>query len=211
VMGLPWYGYDWLGTNGAGVTYTQAMVKAQTAGAAIGRDTNGEATFSYSGRTVYFQDAASYRRKVDGILARHPNIRGFAHWRVGAEDPAIWPILSQLRTSGSTGTTLPPPPDFMIEGPSALTAAAGSQTSATYSFLRINGFSGLVMVAVRVIDPYGATPSINGMTMTIAVPATTAAGSYRMMLTMSGGGITREQLVTLTVPKPVSSKRRAVR
>src|SRR5687768_7353479 len=65
ILGLPWYGYDWLGTDGTTVTYADAMAIAQHAGATVTRDVNGEATFTYAGRTVFFQDFTSYRTKVD--------------------------------------------------------------------------------------------------------------------------------------------------
>src|SRR5205823_2418466 len=65
MIALPFYGYDWSGTNARGVSYAAAMQGAQTQGATIAHDVNGEATYSYgSGNVVYFQDATSYQRKV---------------------------------------------------------------------------------------------------------------------------------------------------
>jgi spore germination protein len=117
IVGLPWYGYDWLGTKGTSVIYTEAMATAQRNGVAIGHDVNGEATYSYSGRTVYFQDAASYSRKVDAVLAKHPGIGGFAAWRAGAEDPAIWTRVASLRGGSTTSPALPAPqPEAPAEG-----------------------------------------------------------------------------------------------
>ncbi len=97
ILGLPWYGYDWLGKDGDSVTYAEAMTRAQRAGVTVEYDANGEATFSYAGRTVFFQDAVSYERKVLAIVEKHPRIGGFAHWRVGAEDPALWQRVAELR------------------------------------------------------------------------------------------------------------------
>ena len=97
IIGLPWYGYDWLGMDGDSVTYAEAMARAQSAGAVIGRDEHGEATFSYDGRTVFFQDAVSYEQKILAIVQKHSKIGGFAHWRVGAEDPATWAKVAQFK------------------------------------------------------------------------------------------------------------------
>jgi spore germination protein len=201
MMALPWYGYDWLGTQGTDVTYASALAKAQTSGVTVGRDENGEATFTYGQRTVFFQDATSYRRKVDAILARHSGIGGFAHWRVGAEDPATWDIVEQLHTSGTVPAELPAK-DFAINGPSQLSALAGATAAAQYGFLAINGFTGPVSVSMRAADPFGGSVAVSGTSVTVNVPATTPAGAYRFTLTMTGGGITHEQLVTLTVLVP---------
>jgi len=106
LIGLPLYGYDWTGTTGRGVTYNQAMQTAQSQGAAITHDANGEATYSYNGHTVYFQDATSYARKVEMLKQKHPAIGGFAHWALGQEDPAVWNVIA----GGVTAPATPPPP-----------------------------------------------------------------------------------------------------
>ena len=111
MIGLPWFGHDWSGTNATSVTYASAMTL--TNGAAPSRDANGELTFTYGGHVVYFQDAESYARKVDAVLAKHPAIGGFAHWAAGQEDPSVWPKVASLRNGGSSGATpapLPPKP-----------------------------------------------------------------------------------------------------
>ena len=209
IMALPWYGYDWLNQNGVGVTYAEATARAQSAGVTVGHDVNGEATYSYSGRTVFFQDASSYKRKVDSLTAAHPGIGGFAAWRVGAEDPAIWPIVAQLRLNGSTPIEQPAK-DFAISGPTSLSVTAGTNVSAQYSYVGINGFADAVTVTTRVVDAFGgtvslSTPSISSSsstTMTVAVPATTAANTYRVAVTMAGGGVTHEQIVSVRVSAP---------
>jgi spore germination protein len=107
LIGLPLYGYDWSGTTGRGVTYNQAMQGAQNQGATIAHDANGEATYSYNGHTVYFQDAISYARKVEMLKQKHPAIGGFAHWALGQEDPAVWGVI---KTGGSGSAPATPPP-----------------------------------------------------------------------------------------------------
>ncbi|HJQ37743.1 MAG TPA: glycosyl hydrolase family 18 protein [Thermoanaerobaculia bacterium] len=209
MIGLPWYGYDWLGTAGVGVTYAQAMSKAQSAGIAVGRDANGEATYTYDGRTVFFQDAESYRRKVESIIARHGGIGGFAHWRVGAEDPAIWDVVGELHllAGGSSPTTTIPPKDFRIEGPSEIAMIAGTESSTRFGFLGINGFTGPVNLSATPLDPWSGTLFTNGTSLVVK---TAVAGTYRIALTMTGGGITRESVVTLRVSAAKIAKRRSV-
>ena len=109
-VGLPWYGYDWIASSGKSLLYTEAVALAQQNGATIHRDpASGEAVFNYAGRTVYFQDAIAYATKVDAVIAKHPRIGGFAHWRAGGEDPAIWAKVQLLSGSGTTSPVEPVP------------------------------------------------------------------------------------------------------
>jgi spore germination protein YaaH len=110
MIGLPWYGYDWSGGSAAAVTYASAMQIAANNGITPSRDANGELTFTYAGHTVFFQDAESYARKVNAVIAKHPYVGGFAHWRAGAEDPATWTKIASMRNSGTSGATPPPQP-----------------------------------------------------------------------------------------------------
>jgi len=104
VFGLPWYGYDWLGTNATSLTFADAESPAQRVGATITHDADGEATFTYSGHSA--------------------SIAGFAHWRAGAEDPAIWDEVATLKT-GSNSPATPAPQDFAISGPAAMVVNRG--------------------------------------------------------------------------------------
>ncbi|HEV2719010.1 MAG TPA: glycosyl hydrolase family 18 protein [Thermoanaerobaculia bacterium] len=107
IVGLPWYGYDWTTAgNGALASYASATLTAQNNGVAVGHDVNGEATYSYDGHTVYFQDASSYAKKVDLIKQKHGGVAGFAHWAAGVEDPAVWNVI---RDSGVPAPAGPPP------------------------------------------------------------------------------------------------------
>jgi GH18 family chitinase len=108
VVGLPWYGKDWAGTSASSTTYPKAMNLAAANSATIGRDANGEATFTYSNHTVFFNDAYSYDRKADLVMQRHPNVAGFAHWANGQEDPAVWTRVGALKTqTGPVPTPVP--------------------------------------------------------------------------------------------------------
>jgi spore germination protein YaaH len=101
IVALPFYGYDWVGTSAKNLTYATAMKLAQTNGATVTRDANGEATFTYGGtHTVYFQDATSYIRKIEVLQKKHWRIRGVAAWCAGQEDPEVWKTLGMLHSVG---------------------------------------------------------------------------------------------------------------
>lgn len=81
------------------VTYTQAMNRAGRYGVEVRFD---EATqtpmFAYTDdqgvpHEVWFENADSIRAKMN--LAAQLGIRGLALWRLGMEDPAMWPMLEE--------------------------------------------------------------------------------------------------------------------
>ncbi len=221
ILGLPWYGYDWLGTDGTTVTYAGAMTIAQRVGAAVTRDVNGEATFTYEGRTVFFQDFTSYKTKIDFITKNYPAIAGFAAWRVGSEDPAIWPVVRELTMQAAGSAPVKGPAmSFAVDGPRQLKLVAGEATAAEYAYVGINGFDLNVTASIKVLDEFGGTVALSSPTVTatsgtkllVSVPKSTPAGSYRILVKMSGAGIRHEKIVTLNVEAPAppkSSKRRA--
>ena len=221
ILGLPWYGYDWLGTDATTVTHAQAVATAQSKGVTINRDaTGGEATYTYEGRTVYFQDAEAYRRKVELIKSSYPGIAGFAAWRVGAEDPAIWTVVGQLGAQSDRGAPVTSAPkDFALTGPGELAVTAGEETFGTYGYTGINGFTTTVTATVSIVDPFGGTvrlttPAVTPTaptSLTVSVPRTTAAGTYRLVVRMSGGGVTHEKIVSLHVSAAPATRRRSVR
>ena len=210
IVGLPWYGYDWLAQRGDSVTFAEAMSRAQSAGASVGRDANGEATFTYGSRTVYFQDAASYRRKVEAILAKHPDIGGFAHWRVGAEDPATWDVVAELHTSGASPIG-PPAKDFAIDGPGEISVSAGTKATAQFGYIAINGFNAPVTLTARTLESFTAPLTVDGTSLTVAIPANTAPGLYRVLVTLSGGAVSHDHLLLVRVSAAKFTKHRAVR
>jgi spore germination protein len=181
MVGLPWYGYDWLDTSATDVTFASGTSRANSLGITPSRDGNGEVTFSYNGHIVFFQDAQSYAAKVDAVLAKHKGIAGFAHWRVGSEDPATWTKIASLRSGGSTsdggtgtgsgtgtgtgsgtGTgggsgVTPVPTDFLVNGPDALAVTAGDAATASFTITPINSYNETTVVQVQAIDPIDAS------------------------------------------------------
>jgi spore germination protein len=97
LIGLPWYGYDWLGKTAKPVSFDDARKLAEASGATVQRDVNGEPFFTYADHIVYYQDAESYGRKVRQVLRNHRSVAGIAHWHSGNEDPAVWERVGELR------------------------------------------------------------------------------------------------------------------
>ena len=216
IIGLPWYGYDWLGKAATDLVYLDAVALAQRVGAQVTHDVNGEATFTYSGRTVYYQDALSYSTKINAIVAKHPKIGGFAHWRAGGEDPATWSDVARLR-GGSSSSPATPAGNFTMTGVLTLTAKAGQPAQAVYSITPIDGWSGTANVAIQQVDAFPGSLAIT-QTARVGAPATltatpnasAAAGSYRVKVRMTSGTLSSESTVTVQV-QPSDAKRRSAR
>jgi len=204
MMALPWYGYDWSRSAATtNMSYAKATLLAQTYGASIAHDANGEATFAYGDHTVYFQDATSYQKKVDLLKQRHGAIGGFAAWAAGVEDPSIWNII---RGASSTPATQPLPAEFSVAGPTSITVTPGSSSSADYRVVPINGFSDATNVTL--VSPTGFSGSITGAssvsaggTATIRATANLNAlpGDYQLTIRFTSGTLTHDQVVSLTV------------
>ena len=205
VFGLPWYGYDWSGTNASGVTFDQAQNLALSTGAAISHDADGEATFSYSGHVVYFQDASSYSKKVAYLTSRHPGIAGFAHWRAGAEDPAIWDLVANLK-GGSSEPATPAPQDFSITGPSSIQVRRGATQTASFSVSAVNGFNDTAAVSATMIESFDGNVTTSASvrpgstaTVTVTAGAGAAPGTYRVRVRMTSGSLTHETTLSVVV------------
>lgn len=121
VLGLAGYGYDWsvhqVGSQWAqAITYSQAMSRLQEAQrrnphVQLQWDEKAQVPFfTYDDRIVYFENRDSLSHKLE--LARNRGLGGVALWRIGQEDPALWPLLqgyfgtAAARRSSPTGTAL---------------------------------------------------------------------------------------------------------
>lgn len=103
VLGIPLYGYDWIGSTGTPIDEQQATELASRYRAKLRYDATSEAPwFTYtddSGRQheVWFENARSTAVKLG--IARHAGIGGVFLWMTGPADPATWTAL---------GSTFPP-------------------------------------------------------------------------------------------------------
>ncbi|HUP64671.1 MAG TPA: glycosyl hydrolase family 18 protein [Thermoanaerobaculia bacterium] len=221
MIALPWYGYDWGTAGGKGITWSEATALANSTGSVIERDANGEPTFRYGSNTVFYQDGESYRRKVEHLTTRFPSLGGFAHWRAGAEDPATWSVIRDLRASGGAGASQPKG-SFTIAGGNRIEATGGQPASETFSIVAIDGFSSAVQARMELIDllpgsavfPAGTLQAGESATLTVTPAADAAAGTYRVKIIFEAETNRIEHIVSIEVAKievTTGSRGRAVR
>lgn len=149
VLGVPDYGYDWVGSKGKGITYSQAITAATTYKATIVEDANNGPHYTYwdsSGNyhEVWFQNANSVTTLIK--LANKYNVNGIAIWRLGGEDFNIYmairnafPVTQQTTTSdssttisqGTTGTTSTNSSSGTTEATGTTTTTSSSGTTGT--------------------------------------------------------------------------------
>jgi spore germination protein YaaH len=103
MLGVPTYGYDWVGTRGEVVSAVEAVELADEVGAEpVWDEASGSWTFGYERdgeqHTVWYEDARSLSAAQD--LAAEAGLRGVAIWQLGGEDPEVWPALATVTSSG---------------------------------------------------------------------------------------------------------------
>jgi spore germination protein len=112
LLGVPLYGYDWNTTTGPpakSVTYPAAMQLAARPGASAGYSTEHQAPWvkyvddNGHKHEVWFENGASFEAKLR--LVTDHRLAGFATWRLGHEDPAVWTVIAGLSTPA---TRIPP-------------------------------------------------------------------------------------------------------
>lgn len=97
-MGLPFYGYDWQGSQADSKVWDQIQQLIVRHDPEVERDATNEGHFvygTYRPRTVYFNDSLTLETKLDAIFAEYPDLAGVAIWRLGGEDPANWDVLRE--------------------------------------------------------------------------------------------------------------------
>jgi spore germination protein YaaH len=103
MLGVPTYGYDWVGTRGEVLNAADAVELAEEVGAEpVWDQSSASWTFGYDRdgeqHTVWYEDARSLGAAQD--LARDAGLRGVAIWQLGGEDPAMWPALAEVTGGG---------------------------------------------------------------------------------------------------------------
>ncbi len=97
VLGLAGYGYDWPRRGQArAVTYSQALSLVNSNKVSVKWDATAKVPyFRYGdGRQVWFENKQSISYKL-ALVTKH-NLAGVALWRLGQEDPGIWPIIADM-------------------------------------------------------------------------------------------------------------------
>jgi len=176
VVALGVYGYDWTLKDKTGpasadsVEFYDATQLAHDADAEVSFDDNAlNPTFGYEDdnhrkHVVWFLDAATFHNQVKVSDAYRPE--GYAVWRMGAEDPAIWNYLRQPYGSAKTADLdrIAPSTDVDFDGTGEVLHVASSPTPGQRT-IEIDPDTGLisdenykVMPTSYVIDRYGAHP-----------------------------------------------------
>jgi spore germination protein len=111
VLGINLLGYDWSGGRGATVDHQHAQALADKYGATIHRSDDGTPWFTYRNSSgdrheVWYEDARSAGAKLD--LVSEYELGGVFFWRLGGEDPTVWPAtcaaLDDYPTTRRSGT-----------------------------------------------------------------------------------------------------------
>jgi len=118
ILGVPLYGYDWDTTDGPparSVRYDQVQELQRRPGATSGYDdVEQEAWLRYTDdaghqHEVWHADVRSVTARLNLALDR--GLGGVALWRLGHEDPAIWPELGRLNTPATRIPAFPSTPE----------------------------------------------------------------------------------------------------
>lgn len=92
IIGVSAYGYDWKGNEGETITYVDAITRAEQNGAQIMYDEAVQAPhYKYKDHEVWFENDKSTAAKLDVVAKYNP--AGIALWRLGQEQPEIWPLV----------------------------------------------------------------------------------------------------------------------
>lgn len=89
-IGVPGYGYDWIGKKGDDITFQQFMA-LPGAGRAKRDPVSQELVLQHGNSTAYFCDSTAEACKI--TLARELGLRGVCLWRMGSEDPGWWALF----------------------------------------------------------------------------------------------------------------------
>ncbi len=141
-LGMSLYGYDWVGSRGEGVTHDVVTSRLASSGASrVWDSAAAEPTFSYtsggSAHTVYYADAQSVAARLSVVDTYA--LAGAAFWRLGGEDPAVWPAVRSRWGAGTTTQPAPAPPGYTATLLSPARAAAGGSGQHTVTVTNSTG------------------------------------------------------------------------
>jgi cellulose synthase/poly-beta-1,6-N-acetylglucosamine synthase-like glycosyltransferase/peptidoglycan/xylan/chitin deacetylase (PgdA/CDA1 family)/spore germination protein YaaH len=123
IIGIGNYGYDWHGNQYAdSLNFQDAVLAARDSDADIDfDDATGNAHFSYiendrSKHDVWFLDAVTAFNQIHAADMYRP--AGYALWKIGSEDPSVWPVMGRTYGASAPGSlhTIPVSQDVDFEG-----------------------------------------------------------------------------------------------
>ncbi len=123
IIGIGNYGYDWHGADYAeSLNFQDAVLAARDSEADIDfDDATGNAHFSYiendkSHHEVWFLDAVTAFNQIHAADIYKP--AGYALWRIGSEDPSVWPVMGRAYGAPPPASlhTIPTSEDVDFEG-----------------------------------------------------------------------------------------------
>ena len=179
--GLPTYGYDWNNTNPSdktGPMYLEAMATATKNNATVNWDaTNFAPWYTYSNRTVWFENARSTGYKLD--LTNKYNVGGVYLWRLGGEDPLTYSVIKDKFAVAPPPPPPPPPPvtyksTVLTDSPLAywrLGEASGTTATdekATYNGTYLNGPTLGQPGAIQ--NDTNTSIGLNGINSSVSIP-----------------------------------------
>jgi spore germination protein len=112
ILGVPMYGYDWVGTKGELVSWIQAYQRSRANGSVVHWDKLAQTPwFTYESakgerHTVWFENAYSSSAKI--ALAKSVGVGGIYLWLPGDEDDLIWSRLPSVKSGGESAASALP-------------------------------------------------------------------------------------------------------
>ena len=123
IIGIGNYGYDWHGNKYAdSLNFQGAVLAARDSDADIDFDDDtGNAHFSYiendkSKHDVWFLDAVTAFNQIHAADIYRP--AGYALWKIGSEDPSVWPVMGRAYSAPAPASLhrIPVSQDVDFEG-----------------------------------------------------------------------------------------------
>lgn len=137
-LALPLYGYDWVGSKGTGVTYTEVQALINRYRPRIRwSGTDQEYWFTYRDaarvtHTVWYSERRSTEVRLASV-AKH-GLGGVGFWRLGGEDMTVWDATRATLSGPSTARAQSAgTPSVRITSPGPNATLRGSQTLLRYS------------------------------------------------------------------------------
>ncbi|MGC1361718.1 MAG: protease pro-enzyme activation domain-containing protein [Silvibacterium sp.] len=173
---------------------------------------NGDSTIGFINPTIYAQNVGSgsttdFHDITSGTSGSYSAVTGY-------DLVTGWGSPNSGLIAALTGSTTQTPAFTISANPASLSVAAGSNGSSTITTAVSGGFNAAVAlsysgaptgVTVGFSPSSIAAPGSGTSTATFTVASTTAAGTYNITITGTGGGLTHSTTVSLTVTSGVTA------